>query len=432
MINIGNFQEDMTIQIPFNTFNSLGASVTVTNLAAGDVKIHKNGTVAERTGSSGVTVLIDFDGITGNHIIEIDLSDNDDAGFYAIESDYTVRLEGITVDGQILNVWIGTFSIVNRNAMWDRVLTGATHNIATSSGRRLRGIQEFQGYENGAVWVNTLSGTAGTVNYENGTVEKPVLTIADARIIADNLNMKKFQIISGSTITFAQSFDGFEFNGENWTLALGGQSVSGSVFHGASVTGICTGANKPSFEHCHFGNVTLPPCIFKTCSLGQGIISGNIGDYFFNGCYSSVAGTALPCFDFGSGIGISNLNMRHYSGGIEIENMANGDNMSLEGFGQLVINANCAGGTVAIRGNFTVTDNASEAVTLSDDARIDVNNIFAGSTIDGNSASEIMQLIMAMVDGRFTKSGNVYTLYKRDNSTVLTTITISDSARTRS
>jgi len=51
--------------------------------------------------------------------------------------------------------------------------------------------------------------------------------------------------------------------------------------------------------------------------------------------------------------------------------------MSLEGTGQLVINANCSGGTIAIRGNFTVTDNAGGAVTLSDDARIDVAQINA-------------------------------------------------------
>ena len=58
--------------------------------------------------------------------------------------------------------------------------------------------------------------------------------------------------------------------------------------------------------------------------------------------------------------------MRHYSGGVEILNMGqNGtDNMSLEGNGQLRINANCAGGTIALRGNFKVTDNSGGAVTI--------------------------------------------------------------------
>jgi hypothetical protein len=84
-------------------------------------------------------------------------------------------------------------------------------------------------------------------------------------------------------------------------------------------------------------------------------------------------------FDFGAGLNASNVNYRHYSGGVEIENMGAGAgayNMSLEGHGQLIINANCsATSTVAIRGHFTVTDNAGGAVTLSDDARFDVDQI---------------------------------------------------------
>jgi mevalonate kinase len=40
------------------------------------------------------------------------------------------------------------------------------------------------------------------------------------------------------------------------------------------------------------------------------------------------------------------------------------DNMSLEGNGALTVNANCIGGTIALRGNFKITDNSGGAVTL--------------------------------------------------------------------
>ena len=102
-----------TIDIPFNTFSSddPSASVTATNLAAGDIKIHKDGSVTQRSSASGVTVSVDFDGITGCHIAHIDLSDNTDAGYYANGSRYQVRVEGITVDAATLNPWIGAFSI---------------------------------------------------------------------------------------------------------------------------------------------------------------------------------------------------------------------------------------------------------------------------------------------------------------------------------
>jgi hypothetical protein len=111
--NAGDFNTTETVIIPINTFDSNDptTSVTVTNLAAGDVEIHKDGSTTQRASDSGVTVSIDFDGVTGNHIISIDLSDNTDAGFYSAGSRYLVRVEGITVDGGTINAWVGGFSI---------------------------------------------------------------------------------------------------------------------------------------------------------------------------------------------------------------------------------------------------------------------------------------------------------------------------------
>jgi len=376
MINIGDIQEDQMVYIIFNTFDSNGASVTVTNLAAGDVKIHANGAVAQRTSSNGITVSIDFDGITGNHLIAIDTSDNSDDGFYAIETDYDVRLEGITVDAQTLNAWVAKFSIVNRNAMWDRLLTGATHNISTSAGRRLRAIQEFQGYSNGAIWIDTINGVAGIIDYENGTVENPVNTLADARTLSDSLKIKRFQLAPASSISLDQAYDAFEMNGNGWTLALNNKSVSDTYFKGAIVSGICSGATRPRFDKCNIGNISIPASTLIECGIGGTITFIGTGDYILVTCSSTIAGTATPIINMGGAIGTTNLSMRRYSGGIEIQNMGQvaTDTMSLEGDGQLVLNANCAAGTIAIRGNFTITDNSGN-VTLSENARYDVDQV---------------------------------------------------------
>lgn len=283
-------------------------------------------------------------------------------------------------------------------AVWDRILTGATHNIATSAGRRLRGIQEFQGYEGGAVWIDTVSGTPGTTDFENGTVENPVDSIADANTLAASLGLHRFAIAPGSTITFAASQDDEVFEGHEWTLALGGQSISGSYISGARVSGIATGASPPTFVECTINAVTLPPCELRRCGLADDITAGSAGDFHFNACFSEVAGTGTPGFDFGAALNASNFHMRHYSGGIEIQNMGAGAGsytMSLEGHGQLIINANCsATSTIAIRGHFTVTDNAGGAVTLSDDARYDVDQIndqadLALSDYDGPTKAEM-------------------------------------------
>ena len=56
------------------------------------------------------------------------------------------------------------------------------------------------GYANGAIWVDTIDGTAGTAENVNGTADNPVLTWADALSLATTVGLKRFQIINGSTI----------------------------------------------------------------------------------------------------------------------------------------------------------------------------------------------------------------------------------------
>jgi len=58
-----------------------------------------------------VTISIDFDTITGTHLVTIDTSAD---AFYATGSDYMVRMEGTTVDAGTINAALFTFSIQNR------------------------------------------------------------------------------------------------------------------------------------------------------------------------------------------------------------------------------------------------------------------------------------------------------------------------------
>ena len=108
----GDFAEDETVYIPFNTFdsNDPSASVTITNLAAADIKVHKDGSATEIV-TDGATITIDFDSITGNHLIVIDTSVD---AAYTTAADYMVRIEGTTVDAANINAWVGSFSIENR------------------------------------------------------------------------------------------------------------------------------------------------------------------------------------------------------------------------------------------------------------------------------------------------------------------------------
>jgi hypothetical protein len=238
------------------------------------------------------------------------------------------------------------------------------------------------GYSNGSIWVDTVNGQAGTVAFFNGTADNPVLTWADALTLSASVGITSFHIVNGSTIQLSANSDNYEISGGNWTLDLNGQSIASTVIRGALVSGVGTGINC-EFWNCALNTTTtLAGGYFIRCALAGDIVLTGATSYYFDGCFSGVAGTATPSIDFGAAVANTQLNLRHYSGGIEILNIGqNGtDNMSLEGHGQLVLNANCAGGTIAIRGHFTITDNVvggfvTAGGVISDDARYDVDQI---------------------------------------------------------
>jgi len=249
-------------------------------------------------------------------------------------------------------------------------------------------VQSAIGYANGAIWVDTINGTAGTVVGVNGVADLPVLTWADALTISASAGLTRFHIISGSTITLSDNSDNFEFLGWEWTLDLNGKSIAGCYINGAAVTGTSAGAGARFFfcKIAQGGAASLTSCGMKECAIAGSITLLSAGTYFMDGCFSGIAGTSTPDIDFGAALGNTQLNMRHYSGGIEIKNIGtNGtDDMSLEGDGQLILNANCAGGTIAIRGHFTITDNVGGGFsgTLSNDAMFDHNTIIDDILVD--------------------------------------------------
>ncbi len=307
------------------------------------------------------------------------------------------------------------------------------------------------GYADGAIWVDTENGTAGTEAFVNGIADKPVDSWADALTLSGALGITRFHIINGSTITLSGDSSHFTLIGNVWTLVLNGQVVDGLYVDGAEVSGIGTGGtHEPGFTDCHLNDMTLPPCHMSRCGLMGTFTAGSAGSFSFDSCHSNVEGTGTPTFDFGVGLNASEVGFRRYSGGIEIKNMGAGTgsyNMSLEGDGQLVINANCsATSTVAIRGLFTVTDNAGGAVTLSDDARLDIAQVYAQvvqvmktdtTTLPGQEApplaptfEEMVAWLYKVLRNRTDQTATLFRLFADDQTTVDAKATVSDDGTT--
>ena len=293
-------------------------------------------------------------------------------------SDYvgSSKTVSLAVDPGIFTMAVGDHvSILATSAIpygvWREILTGGTQNVVNSAGRRLRTIQEAGGYSGGYIYIDTVNGVAGTTDFENGVDINPVDSIADANTLAASLGISQFRIAAGSSITLAAAQNNQVFEGEGWSLALGGQDIAGSTFMGATVTGIAAGTGThQDFVNCHVGASThLKDTTFRHCAITGTITAGEAGDYFFTMCYSGIAGNNTWTFDFAA-VGTTALNMRNYSGGIQLENMGDSgtDTASIEGQGN-IIEGTCSGGAVTVRGCFTVSGVTN--ITFTEGARID-------------------------------------------------------------
>lgn len=115
---LGDFVGDETMVVVFDSFDSNGASVTITGLAVTDIEIYKGSSVTQRSSDAGYTLIdtdgIDIDGATGIHGFTVDLSDDTDTGFYAAGNDFYIVVNAVTIDTQTVRFIAARFSIQNR------------------------------------------------------------------------------------------------------------------------------------------------------------------------------------------------------------------------------------------------------------------------------------------------------------------------------
>jgi hypothetical protein len=223
------------------------------------------------------------------------------------------------------------------------------------------------GYSNGAIWVDTVNGTSGTVDGYNGIARRPV-PWADAVTLSALTGIKKFEIINGSSITFTGSANSYNMTGAEWDLDLNSQSIEGLSVFGANVTGIGTATvTQPHFDQCHFGTTTLPPCKIENSGIGDNsgtFTAGSAGQFVFHNCHSMVPGDGTPNFVF-TGLGsTTGINNRGWTGGSSytLDSDCTLSHGVLVGGGTTIITG---GADVEVRGitrSLTITMSAAETV----------------------------------------------------------------------
>jgi len=203
-------------------------------------------------------------------------------------------------------------------------------------------------------------------------------------------------IPNGSTITLAAAATNTNYVGQHWTLALGGQDITGSFFSGADVSGIATSTGDYEFEECDLGAVTLDnDGHFERCGLNGTFTVGQAGTFTFHQCFSEAAAN-VP-IDFGA-LGATTVNLYDFHGGVTLTNMAAGDIAHVTGNG-VITTATCTGGTIDHDGFFEYIDaggNVTEAVA---DIEGDVQAI-QGATF--NTATDSLEAIRDRGDAAWT------------------------------
>jgi len=106
MMYLGDYANNATIDVKWSTNDKNGASIT--RATDGQVRVYKGNSMVQTT--AGITNTEDADSLTGIHHCRIVLTD----AFYETGQDYSVVLQGATIDGESVNAVIAHFSIENR------------------------------------------------------------------------------------------------------------------------------------------------------------------------------------------------------------------------------------------------------------------------------------------------------------------------------
>jgi hypothetical protein len=171
---IGDFIFGATsITLPIETHKADGTPITLAGSPA--VSVYKDNGAAQST--TGVTLNVDFDSLTGSHLVVIDSSQ--DASFYASGHDFHVKITAGTVDGiSVVGAVIGSFSIENRSALRPTT-AGRTLDVA-STGEA--GIDFTNKLDTAGILPSAAAGAAGglaIVGSKMDLVDSPSATALD-------------------------------------------------------------------------------------------------------------------------------------------------------------------------------------------------------------------------------------------------------------
>lgn len=258
----------------------------------------------------------------------------------------------------------------------------------------------------GAVWIDTNNGTAGTVIGENGIPTSPVSNLTDAISIATILGVKKFYVYPESTLQLTQTLSAWFFDGKEYTIDVNGQNCSNTLFNNAHIIGtVISTTSETDFSNCSLSAVSLTHSDIHSCDLKDTVTFLSANSYYFDQCFVSNPDDSPLSAYFNAA---ADVHFRHHSGSVIIYNFTSASKLVVEGYGEITIDSSCSGGIVSLRGNIELTDNSGGSVTVDDGSRYQITQPVGSvtsptnvSAFNGNTTSvaNLVKSSVVMVAG---------------------------------
>jgi hypothetical protein len=394
------FRENTTV-VEFGTANADATGTILIDPSAQFVTkgVKPGASVSNKDDGSGATVLRI---LSETSIIHTALSNGTNNDWTAGDSYDIINVLGASLTGG---------NLVAQDALGDEIQAflptrGIFVTKTSSASATVQNLEdlEFASYAGAVHYDASATHEFATgVTHPSANQQYPVNTVPVLVTNAERTGLECLHITGDLTLGSGDDVAGYIIEGQTQTktlVTIGDLALTaGTVIKNSTIQGILD------------GDCTLLDCFILDLNYVEGNVIGGIlfgtiqlggsADSQFIDCSSGVAGTATPEIDM-NGPG-RNLSMRKYAGGIRILNMTGATQRASVDFesGHLVIDSSCTDGTIVVRGDVHITNEAlpdgPTVVHLAANNPADIAEAVWTSSLAGLSGEEVAGAILLLL-----------------------------------
>lgn len=249
------------------------------------------------------------------------------------------------------------------DAVWDE---DAADHVSAGSMGLAQTLALYDDGEGPAIHFHTLDGAAGTAVGVNGTPNNPCNNAADAKVLADTLNLTRYHLQYGLFVAPAGDYSSVSWHSSGPASQL---NLSASTDNGAAeftniiIVGTILGAVAKRFNGCVLSNVSISgPAVCRDCLIvGDCAVSG--GSSRFINCATIQSDVTAPTLSLTHALGTTSTDFRGWSGRLKLKNLVGAPRVSFySNEGEVEVDSTCTGGSVSFFGDVGVVNTSGGTV----------------------------------------------------------------------